>query len=153
MTAIVEKADRCDLPDILRLQKAAFSPIGILLTRDDLQPLTQTLHSIQSEFEKQLFLKYMIDGRIVGSVRAYLDESGICRIGKLVVLPEYQSRGIGKALMQSVHHRFANCTAFALFTGKDIPFIVNFYRRLGYAETHNETLNGVEMVFMERKNR
>jgi ribosomal protein S18 acetylase RimI-like enzyme len=150
MKGTVEKAERCDLPDILRVQKAAFAPIATHLNRTDLQPLKQTIDEIEADYEKQLFLKYMLDGCIVGSVRAQLDENGVCRIFKLVVLPEYQSRGIGKALMDAVHQRFIGDTHFELFTGKSISYIVAFYQSLGYKETHTQTLDGVEMVFMKR---
>ncbi len=89
MTGTIEPAERCDLPEILRVQKAAFSSIAATLRRDDLQPLTQTLESITSDFGKQLILKYTLDGRIAGSVRAHLDADNICHIGRLAVLPEY----------------------------------------------------------------
>ena len=153
MTDNIQKANRCDLSEILGVQKAAFTPIAAMLGKDTLLPLTHTLSDIEADYEKKLILKYTLDGRIVGSVRARLDEDGACWIYTLVVLPMFQSRGIGKALLESVHDRFKECASYKLFTGKDISFIVNFYKKLGYAETHAETMDGVMMVFMERKNK
>lgn len=153
MEGKIEKAQRSDLPEILCVQKAAFAPIAVLLNRTGLQPMMQTLAEIQSEYDRWFFFKCTIEGRIIGSVRAHLDDENICRIFKLVVLPEYQSAGIGKALMQAVHERFKGCDKFELFTGKDISQIVHFYRKLGYTQTITKTMDGVEMVFMERNNR
>jgi N-acetylglutamate synthase-like GNAT family acetyltransferase len=152
MKGIIEKALRSELSEILSIQKAAFAPIAALLNKPELQPMTQTLTEIETEYANWLFLKYTLEGRIVGSVRAYLDKSDVCHIGKLVVLPEYQSAGIGKALMQAVHEAYKNCNSYELFTGKHVPHIVDFYRRLGYAEKNTKSMDGVVMVFMERGN-
>jgi ribosomal protein S18 acetylase RimI-like enzyme len=150
MMGTVEIAERCDLQEILRVQKAAFAPIAACLNRTDLPPMKQKIADIEADYDKQLFFKYMLDGRIVGSVRAQLDNNGACWIYKLVVLPDFQSRGIGKALMDAVHDRFQGCTHFELFTGKNISYIVAFYQSLGYQETRTQTLDGIEMVFMTR---
>jgi GNAT superfamily N-acetyltransferase len=151
MKGIIEKALRTDLPEILSMQKAAFAPIASLLNRAELQPMTQTLPQIEAEYDNWNFLKYTLDERIVGSVRIYVDDSHNCHIGKLVVLPDYQSKGIGKALMHAVHEGCKDCNRFMLYTGKDVPSIVNFYRALGYTQIYTDTLDGVLMVFMERK--
>lgn len=153
MTGIVGKANRSDLPDILRVQKAAFSPIAAMLHKETLPPLLHTLTDIEADFDTQLILKYTLDGRIVGSVRAYVDDHNVCHIGKLVVLPEYQSCGIGKALMQAAHERFSGCALFELFTSKNIAHIVDFYRKLGYAETRSEPVEGDCLVYLQRKNK
>lgn len=152
MLGKIEKAQRSDLPEILCVQKAAFAPIAALLNRTELQPMSQTLEEIQNEYDSWLFLKYTLEDRIVGSVRAYLDDNDICYIFKLVVLPEYQSAGMGKALMQDVHSRFKGCNKFQLFTGMDVSHIVDFYHKLGYAQMYTKTMDGVVMVFLERKN-
>ncbi len=152
MEGKIEKAQRSDLPEILSVQKAAFAPIAALLNRTELQPMNQTLSEIQAEYDRWFFLKYTLEDRIVGSVRAYLDDNDVCHIFKLVVLPEYQSFGIGKALMQAVHESFKDCKKFELFTGKDISHIVHFYLKLGYTQTITKTMGDVVMVFMERKN-
>ncbi len=152
MTSAVQIAERGDLPEILSVQKAAFSPIAVMLNKETLPPLLQTLSDIEADFEKHLILKYTLNGRIAGSVRAYADEQNVCRIGKLVVLPGFQGFGIGKALMQAVHEQFSGCASFQLFTSKNIAYIVDFYERLGYKETRSEPFEGDTLVFLERKN-
>lgn len=153
MTGFVQDAKRCDLAEILSVQKAAFSPIAAMLHKETLPPLLHTLTDIEADFEKQLIFKYSLDGRIVGSVRAYVDDQNVCHIDKLVVLPQYQSCGIGKALMQAVHERFSDCALFELFTSKNIAHIVDFYRKLGYAETHSQPVEGDCLVYLQRKNK
>lgn len=150
MKGIIEKALRTDLPEILSVQKAAFAPIASLLNLTELQPMTQTLPQIEAEYDSWIFLKYTLDSRIVGSVRIYVDDRHNCHIGKLVVLPDHQSKGIGKALMHAVHESFKECHRFKLFTSKDIPHIVSFYRKLGYKQIDTDTLDGVLMGLIER---
>lgn len=152
MEGMIEKAQQSDLAEILCVQKAAFSTIAAFLKIPTLQPMTQTLEEIQDEYDSWIFLKYTLNGHIVGSVRAIIDHDHICHIGKLVVLPEYQNAGIGKALMHDVHERFKSSKTFQLFTGKNVNHIVDFYHKLGYAQMYTKTMNGIIMVFMERNN-
>jgi len=150
MNGIIEDASRSDLPEILRVQKAAFLPIATLLNRATLAPITQTLSEIEAEYDSCFIFKYTLEGRIMGSVRAHLDGDRVCHIRKLVVLPEHQGAGIGKALMHTVHSRFFDCKKFILFTGKDVSHIVDFYLKLGYIEKYIKMIDNTLMVYMER---
>jgi ribosomal protein S18 acetylase RimI-like enzyme len=73
-------------------------------------------------------------GRLVGSVRARVD-GDTCHIGRLVVVPDLQGRGIGRRLMAEVERRHAARVArFALFTGERSAANLRLYHRLGYRE-------------------
>jgi ribosomal protein S18 acetylase RimI-like enzyme len=81
------------------------------------------------------------DITIVGSVRAY-KKNDTCYINRLVVLPEYQNQGIGKALMNAIENQFQdNVTRYELFTGAQDPRNLYLYNQLGYktfkTEKHN----------------
>jgi len=71
MEGIIEKALKEDLPDILNLQKKAFEKVAMEENNFNILPMTQTLESITEEYEKRLFLKYTLEGKIIGSVRAH----------------------------------------------------------------------------------
>lgn len=62
-------------------------------------PLKQTIEEVCDEFKKGTILKEVEDrGDIVGSVRSYL-ENGTVSIGKLMVYPKMQNKGIGTKLL------------------------------------------------------
>ena len=88
---------------------------------------------------------------IVGSVRAYRD-GDTCHIGKLVVLPEYQNQGIGKALMNAIENHYKIIVRrYELFTGIGDPRNRYLYDGLGYKPFKTEKLNEqVTFVYMEK---
>ena len=88
---------------------------------------------------------------IVGSVRAHI-KTDTCHIGKLIVLPEYQNRGIGKALMQEIENQFKNIVKrYELFTGTRDPRNRYLYNKLGYKYFKTEKLNDeISFVYMEK---
>ena len=114
-------------------------------------PLTQTLPEILSEFETKVFLKAMCVDKIIGSVRAALD-SGTCQVGRLIVHPDYQGKGIGTLLMNRIEAAFPYAERFELFTGIKSINNIRFYRRLGYQECREEELSPkVRILFMEKR--
>lgn len=83
-----------------------------------------------------LVLVARLDGgsRVVGSVRARVD-GDTCHIGRLIVAPDVQGRGIGTALLAEIERRHtAQVAKFALFTGHLSVDNLRLYHRLGYAE-------------------
>jgi ribosomal protein S18 acetylase RimI-like enzyme len=67
----------------------------------------------------------------VGSVRGRL-EGDTCHIGRLVVHPRLQRRGIGARLMREIEGRFPKARRYELFTGHLSEGNLRLYRRLGY---------------------
>jgi ribosomal protein S18 acetylase RimI-like enzyme len=92
------------------------------------------------------------DGGIVGSVRAY-EREGTCFIGRLIVHPDHQGRGIGARLMQEIESRFAQAERFELFTGHKSERNLRFYRRLGYRTSREERVtDALMLVFLQKPN-
>ncbi|MGE4565042.1 MAG: GNAT family N-acetyltransferase [Victivallaceae bacterium] len=151
MKITITVADKSDLAEILALQKKVFTKVAMQLHRFDLPPLFQTEAEIAAEFTTGTILKcHGEDGRIIGSVRAEVDENNFCRIGKLVVDPEFQRRGIGRALMEAIEKRFARTAGYVLFTSADTPESCNLYRRLGYDVIAKKESGGLLMLFMSK---
>ncbi|MBR1781066.1 MAG: GNAT family N-acetyltransferase [Oscillospiraceae bacterium] len=69
-------------------------------------------------------------GQLVGLLRAVGDGASILLVQDLLVLPDYQRRGIGTRLMRTAMERFAEVYQFQLMTD-DTPRTVAFYRSLG----------------------
>lgn len=62
-------------------------------------------------------LKAVEEGRIVGSVDGRMDK-GHCLVGRLMVHPTQQGRGLGTALMAAIEKEFPQAQAYQLFTGE-----------------------------------
>ncbi|NMA34147.1 MAG: GNAT family N-acetyltransferase, partial [Clostridiaceae bacterium] len=87
---------------------------------------------------------------IVGSVRAYAAD-GICYIGKLIVHPDYQNKGIGTALMKYVEDHFKGCERYELFTGHKSEKNLYLYQKLGYGIFRKEkATENLEFVYLEK---
>ncbi|MCX7682382.1 MAG: GNAT family N-acetyltransferase [Anaerolineae bacterium] len=147
---MIEPATAEDLEEILALQKLAFASEAARYNDDTLPPLTQTLEEIRADFEKMVFLKASVDGRIVGSVRAYA-KGDTCFIGRLVVHPDFQRRGIGTRLMEAVEERFRGVCRFELFTGHASAPALNLYAKLGYVEFRRKAMPTHTLVFLEKR--
>jgi GNAT superfamily N-acetyltransferase len=140
-----------DANEILALQKVVYQSEAKLNDDWTIPPLTQTLSEIDAEFETKVFLKAVWEERIIGSVRASLI-SGTCLIGRLIVHPDYQGRGIGTLLMKSIEEAFCSAERFELFTGTKSINNIRLYQGLGYQGYREEDLSSkVRLIFMEKR--
>jgi ribosomal protein S18 acetylase RimI-like enzyme len=128
---IIEKATVSDAEELLALQKLAYRSEAEIYNDFSIPPLIQTLESLEEDFKNQLFLKAVLGGRIIGSVRACSKER-TCYIGRLIVHPDFQNRGIGTRLMNDIERIFNGCKRFELFTGDKSERNLRLYQKLGY---------------------
>lgn len=150
MDVTIVRANIGDTSEILALQKVSYQREAILYNDWTIPPLTQTLSEIMAEHESSVFLKALWEARIVGSVRAFFD-SGTCKIGRLIVHPAHQRKGIGSLLMQNIEASFPNARRFELFTGTRSADNIRLYHRLGYKAYHQQDLSQkVQILFMEK---
>ncbi|MDR3196846.1 MAG: GNAT family N-acetyltransferase [Planctomycetaceae bacterium] len=99
----IKKTTFEDLPKILKLQKTAYLSEAKLLNDYSIPPLTQTLEELEKEFSQNIILKQEDEknGELISSVR-YREENNRVYIGKLMVHPDYQNRGIATNLLATV---------------------------------------------------
>lgn len=149
---MIRLATEADLPEIQRLQRAAFREEAEHVNDTEIKPMTQTVEEIREEMRSSLILNYVEDGRVLGSIRAKV-EGDVCHINRLVVLPDHWSKGIGKALMREAESRFPDVKVFELFTRADHPRTRPLYAKLGYVpfktEKVSETLSFVHLRKMK----
>lgn len=127
----IEPASVSDAEEILALQKLAYRSEAEIYDDFEIPPLRQTLAEMQQDIGRQLVLKATLGERIVGSVRGHESE-GTCHIGRVIVDPGCQNRGIGRRLMAAIEERFPGVRRYELFTGQRSERNLHFYGTLGY---------------------
>ncbi len=145
----ISAATVSDAAEILALQKLAYLSEAGIYNDFSIPPMTQTLEGLVADFGCKTFLKATDGGRIIGSVNGFL-KGDRCLIGRLMVHPDFQGRGIGTMLMAAVEVRFAGARTWELFTGGLSLRNIRLYERLGYRITRREKFGGSRfaVVFM-----
>ncbi len=148
---MIERATVHDAESILSLQKLAYQSEAEIYDDYTIPPLTQTLEEIKKDFENQSFLKAVKDGRIVGSVRAFVKE-GTCYVGRLIVHPDFQNRGIGTQLMGRIEETFKEAPRFEIFTGHKSERNLYLYEKLGYQRFKTIKANEkLTIIYLEKR--
>jgi GNAT superfamily N-acetyltransferase len=121
-----------------------------LVNNYSIQPLTQTIEELETEFDKSIILKLLDENNeIIGSIRAY-EENDRVYIGKLMVHPDCQNKGLGTKLLKTIETYFEN-KSFELFTSSKSERNLYIYKKNGYKEfTRQKISEGLEIVFMEK---
>ncbi|TDD64387.1 GNAT family N-acetyltransferase [Actinomadura rubrisoli] len=138
-TVAIERAGPADAGEVLTVQRAAYLGEAQLYGDPFIPPLVESLEQIRKVLAGDaVVLKAVLDGRLVGAVRAQFSDH-TCLVGRLVVVPDMQGRGIGESLMRALEREVAGrVEACVLFTGHLSETNLRLYRRLGYTETHRE---------------
>lgn len=147
---MIKKAQKEDLEEILKLQYLAYQSEAKLFGNMDIPPLKQTLEEVYDEFQKGAILKALYDGEvIVGSVRAYQD-GGTVYIGKLMVHPKMQKKGIGTKLLLEIENEYPN-QRYELFTSTRSAKNIALYQKLGYKIFDEKQITEeLRFVYMEK---
>ena len=155
----IEQASLEDVEMILQLQMRAYLSEAEIYNDYSIPPLIQSFNEIKQEFSQQVFLKAIQKGKdaeddinIIGSVRGYHDK-GTAFIGRLIVKPESQNKGIGSRLMHAIERRHESADRYELFTGHKSARNLHLCQKLGYHEFKRVTVNDwLTMVFLEKYN-
>lgn len=147
----IASAEAEDAGELLTLQRAAYTTEARLYGDPELPALTQTLFELQEELASVMALKATAGHRLVGAVRAYVDGT-VLHIGRLVVAPDWQGRGVGSRLLAAIEeHRGDHVSTAALFTGHFSAANLVWYARRGYLERRREQLRpGVVLVHLTK---
>jgi ribosomal protein S18 acetylase RimI-like enzyme len=139
-----------DLTEILELQIRAYQSEAEIYNDYSIEPLIETPLELQKQFKHKVFLKSVLDGKIVGSVRGYLNAITV-HIGRLTVEPDFQNQGMGTQLIRSIEAYFPNAESYELFTGNKSVNNLRLYNYLGYREFKREpSVYQVMMVYLEK---
>lgn len=147
---MIEKAEKDDLEEILELQYLAYQSEAKFFGNMDIPPLKQTIEEVYDEFQKGVILKAIDDrGVIIGSVRAY-QGGGTVYIGKLMVHPKMQKKGIGSKLLLEIENEYPN-QRYELFTSTRSERNIALYQKLGYKIfDEKQVTEELRFVYMEK---
>jgi len=146
----IERAGTGDAAEILALQKLAYQSEAAIYDDDTIAPLTQTLEEMEADLQEQVALKASVEGRIAGSVRGRVVDD-TCYVGRLIVHPDVQNRGLGTALLYAIERACPAARRFELFTGHCSARNLHLYHKLGYAPFKEERISErLTLVFLEK---
>ncbi|MCQ2974138.1 MAG: GNAT family N-acetyltransferase [Bacteroidales bacterium] len=137
-----------DVPELLELQYKAFEGVANALNWENCPNLMQTLDEAYSEFNNYKTYKILSDNnKIIASVRGDIIENSL-HISRLMVLPEYQGKGLGTLLLRNIENDMPHYRAW-LNTCKQLKGNVYLYTREGYKPFKHEKINShLTRVFM-----
>jgi N-acetylglutamate synthase-like GNAT family acetyltransferase len=149
---IIEKASVGNAGEILALQKLAYVGEAEILNDFSIPPLHQTMEEVLAEFSHQIFFKVERESNVIGSVRCYQEKS-TCYIGKLIVHPNYQNRGIGTGLLNAAENQFPEADRYELFTSQKSKRNLYLYTKCGYRCFKRQVVsNTLSLLFLEKIN-
>jgi len=139
-----------DAEEILVLQKLAFQSEAELYNDYEIPPLMETLEEIKAHFRSHIILKALLNGKIIGTVRAG-EENGVCHISRLAVHPERRNQGIGASLLVEIE-KYYKCRRFKLFTGAKSYNNIHLYQKYGYKvfKTAKFGCGAIDILYMEK---
>lgn len=144
------KATIEDTEALLFVQKAAYKIEAEKYYNYRIPQLTETVDKLKQQFNECIILKAVYADKIIGSVRLSVKD-GTCSINRLAVLPDYQRRGVGTALMLECE-KYSKCRRFELFTGTKSVANIKLYEKLGYSIFKKDKYGcgDIEVFFMEK---
>ncbi|HET9501004.1 MAG TPA: tRNA (guanosine(37)-N1)-methyltransferase TrmD [Marmoricola sp.] len=122
-----------DAGELLTLQRACWLQELEANPDADIPALREELDQLRRWILTDTVLVARSAGRLVGAVRARLDSDGAWDIGRLMVAPDLQGRGLGRVLLQRIEAAAPpDVRQFTLFTGARSEANLRRYKRAGY---------------------
>ncbi|MFI7066606.1 tRNA (guanosine(37)-N1)-methyltransferase TrmD [Kribbella sp. NPDC050124] len=147
-------ATEADAGEIHTLQLAAFLSEGRAYDDLSIPPLVEDAAASVERLTQGGVLKAVAGTRIVGSVQMTVD-GAVARIGRLIVAPDWQGRGLGGRLLRVAEQLApAEVTSYELFTGAESDRNLGLYQKAGYREVRRERqTEKVELVLLAKRRR
>lgn len=145
--SVLDHRNREIAEGILAVQLAAYRQEAMLIRVERFPPLDRNVFDILESNER--FLGARVDGVVVGvlSLEAANGEIPAC-ISSMTVTPDYQRRGVARALMSELLRAF-NTELLTVSTGMQNKPALSLYRQFGFAVTPSRILREFDLEIVE----
>jgi tRNA (guanine37-N1)-methyltransferase len=143
-----------DAAELLTLQRACWVQEAQANDTLDIPALRESLADVEADLDRWDTWVARSAGRLVGSARGRLD-GDVWHVGRLMVAPDLQGRGIGRQLLALIE-RVAppEAASYSLFTGSRSESNLRRYRRAGYRSGRStDAPEGVTVLTKRRAER
>ena len=112
-----------------------------------------SIEELLQDFSRMSFYVYRHEGEIVGVAALHVLDEDTGRIRWVYVLPEFQRKGIGTALVTYVEHEAQKLglKKLWLMTAEKAYWAINFYNKLGYRQKRRIERPWGNDLIMEKK--
>lgn len=144
----LDHTERRAAAEIVRLQRASYAVEAELIGFDDIPARRETADRVS-----QLELTFLgaVEGGVVVGILGYRRVDDVIDIDRLAVDPSWFRRGVARSLIEEVHRREADASAFEVSTGAGNTPAIALYEKLGYRRTADQALPGVTMARFARR--
>ncbi len=134
-------ATLADAGELLTLTRACWVQEAISNETLAIPGIHETFDGIRTSLGEWSTLVLRIGGRLVGSVRGrpHAERAGVWEIGRLMVAPDLQGRGLGRHLLAAGEALAPDgTTTYELFTGARSTDNLRMYKKAGYTKVRAE---------------
>jgi GNAT superfamily N-acetyltransferase len=140
-----------DAGEVHTVQRAAYVSEAQAYDNPHFSALTESPAEVREAILSSVVLVARVGHRIVGAVRGRV-EGEVCHVGRLVVAPDMQGRGVGRRLLLAVEGEVPRSVRrFTLFTGDRSVGNLSLYRRVGYVRSREERVaDTLSLIHMDK---
>jgi len=126
--------DLKDVLDILNITNKAF--YRAIVPPETFREPYLAVEELAGEFKRKDFYLYELEGKPIGVAAFEARDRGVAVVDRVYVLPDFQRRGIGAALLTHIERQAVKrgVREIVLWTDSEAAWAICFYKRLGYSE-------------------
>jgi tRNA (guanine37-N1)-methyltransferase len=140
-----------DTGEILTLQRCCWVAEAQANEGVPIPALLETLEDVRRSLDEWTTVVLRVEGRLVGSVRGRLASDSVWDIGRLMVAPDLEGRGLGRWLLAHVEQLAPpEATSYRLSTGAGSERNHRMYEKAGYRRSPEEPPHHGVIVLSKR---
>ncbi len=148
----IDRIDHDHTGELLTVRRAAFVAEAQLYNDPHIPALTQTLEELEEDLAREdvVTLGAWLGPRLLGSIRVGIEGSK-ATIGRLAVVPDMQSRGIGTQLLFAVLSYLPDDTTEVwVFTGQNSKHNIELYNKVGYEHQFDDVSGDLTYAYLRK---